>query len=140
MEHNTNNIYDTVQMALNNLSSDTIKGHELHMSKELFFKEFRFLALTLPRRSGATTAAKALISTYNNSLLIVPSDVIAKNIQDKYNETKIIPYKKITPNWFRGRLKLELIIIDSCKMISNEDINRVINNLKHFTKLFVVLG
>jgi len=138
MEHNTTNIVNMVDVALHNLlHSDTIKDIEFSISKEAFFKEFRLLTFYLPRRSGATTAAIYLAEYYNKSLLIV-SSTSATSIRN--NRINVATYKSISPTWFRGRPTLDLIIIDSSKLISAEYINRTINNLKDYTKLFVVLG
>jgi len=142
MEHNTTNIVNMVDVALHNLlHSDTIKEIEFSISKEAFFKEFRLLTFYLPRRSGATTAAIYLAENYKKSLVILPTNKsILDHVRSIYPTIDAMSYKDITPAWFRGRSALDLIIIDSSKLISAVDINRTIDNLKDYTKLFVVLG
>jgi len=140
MEPNTNNIYALIETALKNLKDPNIMKYHGTMDTESFFSEFRLLTINLPRQSGATTAAKALVDEYRDSLLIVPSQHMSRTIGIENSSINVTHYRNIRQEWFRGRNLLDLIIIDSCRQIPPMEINRLINNLKLKTRLFVVLG
>jgi len=140
MEPNTDNIYNLIETALRNLKDPEIRKYKAGLSSEEFFRAFRLLTINLPRQSGATTAAKSLVDTYRDSLLIVSSKHMERTIGIKYGEINVTHCKNIRQEWFRGRNILDLIIIDSCRMIPPKEINRLITNLKNYTRLFVVLG
>jgi hypothetical protein len=130
MEHNTKNIINIVKVAYNNLqNSDLLKEHQINLSYEKFFREFKIITFGLPRRSGKTSSAYELLKEYNNSILI--NGLRNSSIPYKYQNIgngSIISVQDIK----KGRLlntSNNLIIIDNSRFIKDYNIiSNIINN------------
>lgn len=145
--NNVNQILTTVR--------NILAFHESDEGKEFISKcsdpyQYKHLAVHLPRRSGLTTAALALLDTYPNSAMIVPNNHMItmlyqrvltepnnfRNLYQEFQTRKMFRASKylfseqnLEDNWDQARRgvwnwKKKLIILDPSSMIERQRIAR----------------
>jgi hypothetical protein len=103
-----------------------------------FKKEFLTIKLGLPRRSGKTTIAVALLTRFQDALLIVANSTLQRELRRRLIELSIDPERTVIYDWrhILGR-SAQYVIIDDASHVSREmmDAAYYVN-----AKFFILLG
>ncbi len=166
------NIVDIVEDTLDQYNREMVPGEWLWeqsrtMPPQYFFEQFRRIKISLPRRSGHSTAAANLLYRNPNSMMIVPNwemkhhiiggsvmkSIFVANHFEDMDMAHLFLKERVhfaTPDSIRRLLHesnrliplifpLELIIFDPVSLFNEKDLDEIRVLLYNKTKLFVEL-